>query len=436
MNITALEFALSQKITAGASNLDLLAYARAIQQLRTGTMFTAATTTDLPAAASNGGKLYLVESLQLVVFSNGVRWQSIVPKLGQISGWGMNSSGQLGDGTAIDRSSPVRESSSSGTWCQVSTGFDHTGGIKTNNTLWTWGLNSSGQLGTNSTVSTSAPVREISSSTNWCSVSLGGAHTAALKGDLTLWTWGGNTCGQLGNSTVVSRSSPIREISSSSNWCAVSAECLTTGAIKTLGTLWMWGRNNCGALGDGTTTDRSSPVQEANKSTAWCQLGTGVFHTAALKTDGSLWSWGRNPALGNNASASQSSPVREITSSSTWCTVSAGLYHTAGVKTDGTLWAWGVNTTGQLGDNSTTSRSSPVQEACKSTTWCSVGVGYHSSALKTDGSLWTWGCNSCGQLGNNTTTTSSVPVREITSSSNWSSTAAGKTTTFGITLAT
>jgi alpha-tubulin suppressor-like RCC1 family protein len=341
--------------------------------------------------------------------------------------WGFNGSGPLGDNTTTARSSPVREITSSTNWCQVSAGCFHTSALKTDGSLWTWGNGACGRLGDNTTTARSSPVREITSSTNWCQVSAGGYHTSALKTDGSLWAWGLNTCGRLGDNTNTTRSSPVREITSSTNWCQVSAGCFHTSALKTDGSLWAWGSNNLGRLGDNTATDRSSPVREITSSTNWCQVSAGGYHTGAIKTDGSLWAWGFNGSgrLGDNTTTSRSSPVREITSSTNWCQVSAGCTHTSALKTDGSLWAWGNNGSGRLGDNTATARSSPVQEITSSTNWCQVSAGYHTSALKTDGSLWSWGNNGSGRLGDNTATARSSPVREITSSTNWCQVSAG-----------
>jgi hypothetical protein len=404
-----------------------------------GIAFHVATVNDLPdiyTQCIGDGQIMFVDSIGVPVVSTCVGWQGLdgrllrydLPFL-ELYAWGSNFCGALGDNQVINQSSPVREITSSINWCQISVGRNTTKAIKTDGSLWAWGTNVCGDIGDNTVTTKSSPVREITSSTNWCQVSSSdGSHTIAIKNDSSLWAWGINTCGGLGDNTITSRSSPVREITSSTNWCQVSGGIGNTGAIKNDGSLWAWGRNTCGKLGDNTETNRSSPVKEITSSTNWCQVSAGGCHTSAIKIDGSLWSWGSNLCgrLGDNTTIPKSSPVREITSSTNWCQVSASEFHTSAIKTDGSLWAWGCNASGRLGNNSTINRSSPVREITSSTNWCQVVAGnYNTSAIKTDGSLWAWGSGSCGILGDNTTIPKSSPVREITSSTNWCQVSAG-----------
>jgi alpha-tubulin suppressor-like RCC1 family protein len=300
---------------------------------------------------------------------------------GTIWSWGYAWCGRLGDNTTVDKCSPVRERSSSTTWCRVSAS-GHTIALKTDGTLWAWGNNDQGQLGDNTIVQKSSPVREISSSTNWRTISAGERHSIAIKTDGTLWAWGCNTCGELGNGSVAKTSSPVREITSSTNWCRVSAGDRESAAIKTDGTLWSWGTNLDGQLGDNTVVNKCSPVREISSSTTWCEVSLGTIRSAAIKTDGTLWSWGWGTCgqLGDGGTTSKCSPVREISSSTNWCSVGVGRYHSAAVKTDGTLWSWGRGTCGQLGHGTVIDRSSPVREISSSTNWCSVSAGRFSSA--------------------------------------------------------
>lgn len=430
MNLNEIEFALSKCVTASSSNLDLLAYARAVQQLRTGAMFTVACCELLPAASSNNGKLYLVENIQRVVFSNCLFWNPIATFSTSGWTWGSNVFGQLGTNNTTNRSSPVQEITLSTNWRQFSAA-QHVVGLKNDGSLWAWGSATCGKLGNNNTVDRSCPVREISSSLNWCSVTAGGSFTAAVKSNNTLWLWGAGRCGQLAQNNLTSFSSPVQEITSSTTWCIASAGGHAL-AIKSDGTLWAWGSNAYGALGLNDTIDKSSPIQEVTSSTNWCVISAGSFLSVGLKNDGTLWGWGRNNdgQLGTNSTSDASSPVREISSSTTWCAISAKL-DTVALKTNNTLWAWGLNACGSLGDNTTTSRSSPIQEATSATTWCQISNSGSSNttALQTDGSLWAWGNGYSGQLGNNLTSNRLIPVREISSSSNWAQVVSGSSFT-------
>ena len=280
--------------------------------------------------------------------------------------------------------------------------------------LWAWGNNANGQIGDGTVVNRSSPV-QVGSLTTWSQISSGGGSGAetghAIKTDGTLWGWGGNAFGNIGNNTIVSRSSPV-QVGSLTNWSHIDAK--GTGhiaAIKTDGTLWTWGRDGSGQLGLGNTAYRSSPTQ-VGALTNWARAATGDQFCAAVKTDGTLWTWGLNSygRLGDNTVINKSSPV-QIGALTNWQQVGGGGSHCSAVKTDGTLWAWGQNAFGQLGDNTTVYRSSPVQVGSL-TNWATVSSsGRINSAVKTDGTLWSWGQGAGGKLGDNTTVNKSSPVQ-------------------------
>jgi alpha-tubulin suppressor-like RCC1 family protein len=347
----------------------------------------------------------------------------------QLFTWGNNSSGQLGY-TIFSAESPVQVGSLIN-WKQIGAckaSGAHAGCVKTDGTLWTWGLNSSGQLGLSDTTSRSSPV-QVGTLTNWKQIFAGTSHTACVKTDGTLWTWGLNSSGQLGLSDTTSRSSPV-QVGTLTNWkqvsCGGNASFSHTACVKTDGTLWTWGPNGLGQLGLGDTTSRSSPVQ-VGSLTNWKQIFVGGWYNACVKTDGTLWTWGfNNGNLGLGDTTSRSSPV-QVGTLTNWKQVSCGsdAEHTACVKTDGTLWMWGSNSTyGQLGLGDTTSRSSPVQVGTL-TNWKQVSCGpYHTACVKTDGTLWSWGRNTNGRLGVGDFTNRSSPV-QIGSLTNWKQVSCG-----------
>jgi alpha-tubulin suppressor-like RCC1 family protein len=341
---------------------------------------------------------------------------------------GYNRWGQLGNNTTISKSSPIQTIAGGTNWKQVACGYKHLAAIKTDGTLWAWGLNSSGQLGDNTTADKFSPVQTITGGTNWKQVT-GGYHTAAIKTDGTLWTWGYNYYGQLGDSTAVTKSSPVQTIAGGTNWKQVAGGEMHTAAIKTDGTLWAWGLNSSGQLGDNTTVSKSSPVQTIAGGTNWKQVAAGYSHTTAIKTDGTLWNWGRNNngQLGDSTTTSKSSPVQTIAGGTDWKQVACGYYHTTAIKTDGTLWTWGNNNNGQLGDSTLgILKSSPVQTIAGGTNWKQVAAGYnHTTAIKTDGTLWTWGNNNNGQLGDSTISHRSSPIQTIAGGTNWKQVAGG-----------
>ena len=336
--------------------------------------------------------------------------------------WGKDNYGQLGDNTVVNKSTPIQTVAGGTNWKQLACGYTHAAAIKTDGTLWLWGWGVYGQLGDNTTTSKSSPVQTISGGLNWSQVACGYYHTAAIKTDGTLWVWGDNTFGGLGTNNTTRLSSPVQTITGGTNWKQVVCGKYTTTAIKTDGTLWSCGYNDRGQLGDGTLVNRSSPVQVYGAGINWSSLASTSYTTAAIKTDGTLWSWGYNGngELGDNSTTNRSSPVQTIAGGTNWKSIQRGTYHTAAIKTDGTLWMWGNNQFGQLGNNTTTTISSPVQTVTGGTNWMRVSCGgYTTAAIKTDGTLWSWGRNESGQLGDNTIVNKSSPVQNTAGGINW-----------------
>ena len=349
----------------------------------------------LPDAACNMGRFVYVTNIGSYRFSDGVSWTrnfvGSVP-IANLFVW-----------QAFTQLVPtvVAPNGYEQSWCTVSTGGGQRGAIKTNGTLWMWGGGGSGELGTGNTVTQSLPVTTAGGGNTWCQINAGNSHTGAVKTDGTLWMWGLNSYGRLGDNSVNNRSSPVTTVGGGTNWCTISTLCCHSAAIKTDGTLWTWGANAQGQLGNSTAIDISSPGTTAGGGTTWCAVGTGAsHHTAAVKTDGTLWTWGRANygQLGDNTTTSRSSPGTTVGGGTNWRVVNTSNF-TGAIKTDGTLWTWGVNG-GRLGDGTTVGRSSPGTTAGGGTNWCLISTGNNSAAaIKTDGTLWTWGTNQ-GRLGN------------------------------------
>jgi len=343
-------------------------------------------------------------------------------------GWGNNNGGQLGInlGPFQDRSTPVTTFSGGINWKQVSAGRSHTAAIKTDGSLWIWGEGTNGRLGTNDTTLRSTPVTTFAGGNDWKQVSCGNNHTAAIKTDGSLWTWGGNTYGQIGNNTTADRNTPVTTFTGGNNWKSVSAGISnlgTTAAIKTDGTLWVWGYGRYIGIND--VNDRLIPVTTFSGGTNWKQVSAGVV-TVAIKTDGTLWDT-RNDAF---------TFAQRFSGDNNWKSVSSGgasQFLIAAIKTDGTLWTWGnANSAGQLGTNDTTTRiTTPVTTFAGGTNWKSVSVGSFNdgsgkmAAIKTDGTLWTWGFGAEGALGNGVNANRSTPVTTVAGGNNWTQVSAG-----------
>jgi len=310
---------------------------------------------------------------------------------GTLWSWGDNTYGELGLGDTSVRYSPTQVGTLTN-WSKVSTGNNHTLAIKTDGTLWSWGYNGNGELGIGNTSTTLSPV-QVGSHTNWAKISAGANHSLAIKTDGTLWAWGANTAGETGHgiSSGTGGSGVLspRQVGLLTDWAEIAGGNYFTLAVKTNGTLWTWGDNPNGNLGSGNTTDRSSPVQVGSltnwKYVAASQGQTNFCHSLSVKTDGTLWSWGyNNGALGDGTSTQRTSPVQVggPFGATNWANVDAGSGCSIAIKTDGTIWTWGANFNGELGLGNTTTRSSPVQVG-SSTSWLKIMAGRnHMHAIR------------------------------------------------------
>ena len=208
-------------------------------------------------------------------------------------------------------------------------------------TLWGWGRNgfsSTSPLGSNDTIQRTTPVTTFAGGTNWKQVSGGNSCAAAIKTDGTLWMWGINTGGQLGNNTTSQSNTPVTTFAGGTNWKQVACGSSHTAAIKTDGTLWTWGSNAAGQLGDNTTANQSIPVTTFAGGTNWKQVASGFQHTAAIKTDGTLWNWGSNgyADLGTNDTTQRLTPVTTFAGGTNWKLVSSGRGRFTFAVTSGT----------------------------------------------------------------------------------------------------
>lgn len=285
-------------------------------------------------------------------------------------------------------------------WTQVAAGHSHTLGIKSDGTLWAWGLNDRGQLGDGTTINKNEPV-QIGTDTDWWKIDAEGYNSLALKTNGTLWSWGSNNAGQIGDGnfgSTINVTSPL-QIGTDSDWVVI--EAARAFAIKNDGTLWGWGKNDQGHLGTGDTNPYYTPVQIGSDND-WADVSSGGNQTLAIKTNGTLWGWGLNHSgsLGiGPVSNFVMEPTQTGNNSADWAKISVGgCCSSKMIKTDGTLWAMGNGNQGNIGDGLWTDVNSPTQIGTD-TDWNQVAVSNHTLALKNN-HLWTWGYNGAGQLGN------------------------------------
>ena len=291
----------------------------------------------------------------------------------------------------VIRCTPVTTFAGGTDWKQVSCGGNHTAAVKTDGTLWLWGNNYQRQLGTNSSnLEILTPVTTFAGGTDWKQVSCGAfeytaTFTAAIKTDGTLWTWGLNynyasqsqPLGINVDGFDARRDTPVTTFAGGTNWKQVSCGYNHMSAIKTDGTLWIWGDNAFGQLGTNNTTAALTPVTTFAGGTNWKQVSAGFRSSSAIKTDGTLWVWGSN----------QNTPITTFAGGTTWKQVAYGSNYIAAIKTDGALWTWGANYSGQLGTNNTTARFTPVTTFAGGTDWKQVSCGGAACAIKSADSI-------------------------------------------------
>lgn len=309
----------------------------------------------------------------------------------------------------------------------------------------TWGVNGVGQLGNNSTAEEHLPVQVTGPGgsgllSGVIATSIGSYHGLALKSDGTVWAWGQNNDGQLGNNSTTNSSAPVEVLAGACAGCgtylsgvvAIAAGSFHSVALRSDGTVWTWGDNQYGELGNNSTTQANTPVEvltgASGCATHLCNIVavSADEQTVALRADGSVFAWGsnNNGQVGNNSITNQLAPVQVLGAGGSGTlggivAISRAGQSSMALRSDGTVWAWGEDNHGQLGNNGTADSHVPVEVVGAGGSGALTGViaisGFwlHSMALRSDGTVWTWGDNLTGQLGNNSSTDSQVPVQVL-----------------------
>ena len=348
-------------------------------------------------------------------------WENVITRTGHFSfgiksdgtlwAWGANSDGQLGIGDTTLRRVPVKVDNSS--WKDVAIGTNGSNSkpfilaVKTDGTLWAWGDNEFGQLGNGTTTSSNIPV-QIGNATDWTAVAAAYSNfSVALKSNGTYWHWGLLSSSGAPNSQI-----PV-QFGTDTDWSKVAAGQHVM-AIKTNGTLWGWGHNGNGQVGNATTVGPVTTPYQIQPGQTWLDVSVNASSSHALRSDHTLWSWGYQGygSLGQETDGGGSGNVTspgQIGTDSNWASVSSGDYNTIAIKTNGSLWGWGWNISSAIGDGTDIQRVSPVPIGI-ATDWASVAVGtYHGLGLTTNGTLWGWGDNNNGQLGDTLQAVSTTP---------------------------
>jgi len=354
----------------------------------------------------SAGSLY-----SMALLSDGTLW-----------GWGYNGSGQLGDGTNTTSPFPARTIIPVGmTFSYVAGGWLHTAALASDGTVWTWGWNNEGELGDGTNTNSNIPAQvNIPGGVTVTAISAGlASHTVALASDGTAWAWGYNSRGQLGDGTDANSNIPVQvNLPGGIIFTAFATGLYHTLALTDDGALWAWGFNSYGQLGDGTDTDSYIPLQvNLPAGVTVTAIAAGMNYSLALADDGTVWAWGENyyGELGDGTTDHSGIPVQvQIPAGEIITSIAAGTYHALALSDSGILWAWGNNEYGQLGNGATAHSYVPVQiDLPPGVNLAAVTAGRsHTVALADDGTVLAWGRNDdYGQLGDGTGTNSSVPVQ-------------------------
>ncbi|MFZ1755147.1 MAG: hypothetical protein WAU10_15460, partial [Caldilineaceae bacterium] len=327
--------------------------------------------------------------------------------------WGLNSSGQLGDGTTVDTPTPVDVVGVGNGMATIAAGVGHTCVLTTTGGVKCWGYNEYGQLGDGTLVDKITPVDVAGLTSGADAVAAGFRHTCALTTVGGVKCWGNNDFGALGDGTTVDNPTPVDVVGLSGGVAAIAASTARTCALTTAGGVKCWGDNSNGELGDGTTESKTTPVDVVGLGSGVTAIAAGSSYTCALTSAGGVKCWGANGRgqLGDGTTTSTTTPVDVAGLGSGVTAIAAGILHTCALTTAGGVKCWGYNTYGQLGDGTIVDNSTPVDVMGLDGGMAAIAVGvFHTCALTTAGGVKCWGYNNYGQMGDGTTWRKITPV--------------------------
>ncbi len=339
--------------------------------------------------------------------SAGVYHTCAITTVNELSCWGRNTSGQVGNGATslFGGTAPYRHTGSD--WASVSAGERHTCATKANGTLWCWGSDSLGQMGNGSASSTSILVpTQVGAATDWTQVEAGYDHVCGTRALGDLYCWGRSTAGQVGNGVAGNYVHSVTAIAIGTTWADLSAGAEHTCGLRTAGTVWCWGRDAYGQIGhDSATGSYSTTPTQLDVGAGWVSIELGEHHSCALKNNDRMWCWGETvggrAGLGEMADAQRAEPVNPV-----WTDIAAGASHSCRRGESGSVWCWGGNSDGQLGSGDTTDRAAPDRVFVQwDERYDEIDArGNNTCAVRDNSDLYCWGDNSQGQIGDGTTT--------------------------------
>jgi len=359
-----------------------------------------------------------------VPLSAGYRTSCAIASTGTPYCWGNNTHGSFGNGgTSGTNFTPATAFAGGTDWVSFSSRYSdgvngHSCGIHTNGNLFCAGENGSGQLGNGTTVDSTSPVQESIGVADWVRVVVGERHTCATRSNGRLFCWGYNASGQVGNATFVNQENP-KQVGSDADWTDFTLGAEHSCGIRNNGEAYCWGENSSFQLGDGTgsTADSNVPVLVANGSN-WVSISASKDHTCALTQTGHAWCWGKggNGRLGDNGTTNKNTPVEVQGSYADWTEISAGYAATCGIRA-GHLWCWGNRSDYIIPDGGATSgtQMTPVEELSLFDDWLNISIQQQNACAirTTTGKFYCWGLNDKGQVGDGVGTTATTSPTEV-----------------------
>ncbi|MCP4125023.1 MAG: hypothetical protein GY751_25045, partial [Bacteroidetes bacterium] len=359
-------------------------------------------------------------SVRIIAIAAGIEHVLALAEDGTVWAWGKNNDGQIGNGSNENQLVPVQIQGLTGI-TSLSAGESHALALKQDGTVWAWGYNRDGELGNNLQTNSNIPVK-VHGLTNAIAISAGSYHSVALKADGTVWTWGMNSSYQLGYGPggsvdelvpgQVANLNGVNDIAGGYNFTMI---------LKQDKTAWAWGANQRGQLGTGNTNNRSIPTRIQLSGIVKAIETAYSSRAFAVMNDGTMRGWGYNGgygAIGNGNGWDQATPVQVKGSGGSGylngvIAAASGWEHSIALKSDGSIWAWGRNSEGEYGNGTTSYSTTPVQGPNLTGTVAIAAGQTFNIALKNDGTVWTWGSNYSGQLGNGTTEGSLTPSQVL-----------------------